>query len=189
MIDETLKYIVTELNRFFKNRFNVNENLAVVSGLVNMDGTPALQQDNRIVVTLLNVEQEKVTASVGNYSQSGSVASAVSPPVYLNLYVLFSGYFPGSNYTEALKFISGVILFFQSNVSLSRDSSPGLPDTVDKLIFDLQKFSYQELSHIWGMLGAKHMPSVVYRMRMIVIDGQKVREQRPSVSGVSPSLE
>jgi hypothetical protein len=188
MIDEVLQYIVADLNQYFRVRFGLNENVVVLSGIVNIDGTPALQQDNKIVVTMLNVEQEKVVASQGNYQSNGDRTSKVNPPVYLNLYLLFSGYFPGSNYAEALKFVSGVISYFQANVTISREDASSLPDGVDKLVFDLQKFTYQDLSHIWGMLGSKHMPSVGYKLRMLMIDNKQIREQIPIVRQVTPEL-
>jgi hypothetical protein len=184
MIDEVLQYIVVEINQYFRVKFGLNENIVVLSGLVNIDGTPALQQDNKVVLTMLNLEQEKVIATQGNYQSIGDKTSKSSPPVYLNIYLLFSGYFPGSNYAEALKFISGVISFFQGNASFTS----GLPSGVDKIVFDLQKFSYQDLSHIWGMLGSKHMPSVGYKLRLLMIDNKQIREQRPIVREVTPEL-
>jgi hypothetical protein len=188
MIDEVLQYIVVEINQYFRVKFGLNENVVVLSGLVNIDGTPALQQDNKVVLTMLNVEQEKVIATQGNYQSVGDRTSKVNPPVFINLSLLFSGYFPGSNYAEALRFISGIISFFQSNSSFSREDASGLPDGVDKLVFDLQKFTYQDLSHIWGMLGSKHMPSVGYKLRLLMIDSKQVREQRPIVREVIPEL-
>jgi hypothetical protein len=188
MIDQVLQYIVVEINQYFRIKFGLNENIVVLSGIVNIDGTPALQQDNKIVLTLLNIEQEKIVASHGNYQSVGDKTSKTNPPVFINLSLLFSGYFPGSNYAEALKFVSAVITFFQSNHSLSREDANSLPAGVDKLVFDLQKFSYQDLSHIWGMLGSKHMPSVGYKLRMLMIDNKQLREQRPVISEVKPEL-
>lgn len=188
MIDQVLQYIVVEINQYFRVRFGLNENIVVLSGIVNIDGTPALQQDNKIVLTLLNIEQEKVVATNGNYQSIGDKTSKVNPPVFINLSLLFSGYFPGSNYAEALKFVSGVITFFQGNSSFSREETSTLPEGVDKLVFDLQKFTYQDLSHIWGMLGSKHMPSVGYKLRMLMIDNKQLKEQRPAIQQVKPEL-
>lgn len=189
MIDEVLRYVVGSMNQFFKARFGLNEDIVLLSGLVNIDGTPALTQDNKIVVTLLNIEPEKVTSTMGNQLAGRGSTSSTNPPVYVNLHVLFTGYFPGSNYAESLKFISGVIAFFQSNASLQRSDSGSLPPYMDKLVFDLQKFSYLELNQVWGMLGAKHMPSVCYRLRMLAIDEQHLQEQRPAITQVPPQLQ
>jgi hypothetical protein len=188
MIDETLQFIVAELNRFFKLRYGLNENMVVLSGLVNMDGTPALQQDNRIVLTMINVEEERITAAAPGYASGNGQTSQQYAPVSIYLHLLFAGYFPGGNYTEALKFISGVLAFFQSKHIFLRSGYPAMPEYVDKLVFDLLKFTYQDLSHLWGMLGSKHMPSVGYRMRMLIIDENKLREQRPAISDPSYDL-
>lgn len=188
MIDETLQFVVAELNRFFKLRFGLNENMVVLSGLVNMDGTPALQQDNRIVLTMINVEEERIAASVPGYINGNGQTSSKYAPVSVYLHLLFAGYFPGGNYTEALKFISGVLAFFQSKHTFTRADYPALPESVDKLVFDLLKFTYQDLSHLWGMLGSKHMPSVGYRLRMLLIDESSIREQRPAISQPGPDV-
>lgn len=188
MIDEVLRQVVGSMNQFFKTRYGVNEDTVVLSGLVNADGTPALLQDNRVVVTLLNIEPEKVTSLMGNQFTGGGKTSGVNPPVYVNLHVLFSGYFPGSNYAEALRFISGVIAFFQANVSMQRTDSGAQPPEMDKIVFEMQKFTYLELNQVWGMLGAKHMPSVCYRIRLMSIDEKQLKEQRPSVSDIPPNM-
>jgi Pvc16 N-terminal domain len=188
MIDEVLRQVVGSMNQFFRSRYGLNEDAVVLSGLVNADGTPALLQDNKVVVTLLNIEPEKVTSLMGNQFTGSGRTSGVNPPVYINLHVLFSGYFPGSNYAEALRFIAGVIAFFQANVSMQRTDSGAQPPEMDKLVFEMQKFSYLELNQVWGMLGAKHMPSVCYRIRLLSVDEKQLKEQRPSVSEVPPNV-
>ncbi|MGV2481909.1 UNVERIFIED_CONTAM: DUF4255 domain-containing protein, partial [Salmonella enterica subsp. enterica serovar Weltevreden] len=45
------------------------------------------------------------------------------------------------------------------------------------------------LSNLWSSLGAKYMPSVVYKMRMLTFDDTFVREFRPGISGVSDQKE
>jgi hypothetical protein len=188
MIDEVLRQVTGSMNQFFRARFGLGEDVVVLSTLVNHDGTPAVLQDNKIVVTLLNIEPEKITTATGGQFAGGGRTSSVNAPVYINLHVLFSGHFPGSNYAEALRFISGVIAFFQANVTMQRNDAAAQSPEMDKLVFDMQRFTYLELNQVWGMLGAKHMPSVCYRIRLLSVSENQLREQRPAVSNVEPDM-
>jgi hypothetical protein len=40
------------------------------------------------------------------------------------------------------------------------------------------------MNNVWAALGAKYMPSVIYKMRMLTIDGSIIREFRPEISGI-----
>ena len=57
-----------------------------------------------------------------------------NPPVAINLYVIFYTYFAPNNYLEGLKFISGVISFFQSRSSFESHDTPYLPPEADKIL-------------------------------------------------------
>ncbi len=188
MIDEVLRQVTGSMNQFFRVRFGLSEDVVVLSSLVNHDGSPAVLQDNKIVATLLNIEPEKITTATGGQFSGAGRTSSVNAPVYVNLHVLFSGHFPAGNYAEALRFISGVIAFFQANVTMQRNDAGAQAPELDKLVFDMQKFTYLELNQVWGMLGAKHMPSVCYRIRLLSVNENQLREQRPAVSGVQPDM-
>jgi len=38
------------------------------------------------------------------------------------------------------------------------------------LILDLMTLSYQDLNNLWGILGSRYLPSVMYKMRLISIN-------------------
>lgn len=44
-----------------------------------------------------------------------------------------------------------------------------MPAGVEELIFDLNTLTMQDLNNMWGILGSKYLPSVMYKMRMITI--------------------
>ena len=183
-----LQFVTLELNRFFRVKFQLNENIVELSELTQPDGTPVVGQGNRVVITLLNIEEERVRSSMQNYASGSGNSSLVFPPVYLNLYLIICAYCPGKNYAESLKFIAGVLAFFQANPVMHRTEFPDMPADSEKVIFEMLKLNYQDMSYIWGMLGAKHLPSVGYKMRMLAVDEKQIREQRPDVSGVAPDL-
>jgi hypothetical protein len=189
MINSALAFITAELNTYLKHNYGLKENVAVLSNIINLDGSIALQEENKLVVLLINLEQEKTVASNTPHSVSSKgVTTMTNPPVYLNLYVMFAAYFKGGNYPEALKFLSGVISFFQGKSVFTHQNSPALDERIDKMSAELIKFSMQELSHLWGMLGAKYMPSATYKVRMITIQQGQVTSQSPAITGMLPDV-
>lgn len=182
MIYESLSCLVDEMNEHFRSKLKVNEQKIVLSSLINQDGTVAVQGENKLVVTLINVEKEPVRSLS---QKSGSILSNSSPPVNVNLIVLFSAFFAQGNYPEALRFLSFVIGYFVQKPVFTHANTPALDAKIDKLSFEMLDLSTDTLSNLWSSLGAKYMPSVVYKMRMLTFDDTFVREFRPDISGVS----
>ncbi len=161
MIYKALTFIANELNQYLKLRFTATKDKVVVANILNQDGSSTIIEDDRIIISLVNIEEEKHVHN--NWAGGGS-----NPPVSLNLYVLFSTTFKGELSSDALKFISIIIGYFQSNKSFS--SSDGLDSNVEKLSFEIFNLDISELSSLWAGLGAKYTPSILYKVRMIVIE-------------------
>lgn len=186
MIYESLSCLVDEMNEHFRSRLKVNEQKVVLSSLINQDGTVAIQGENKLVVTLINVEREPAR---GLSQKGGGVISNSSPPVNVNLIVLFSAFFSQGNYPEALRFLSFIIGYFVNKPVFTHSNTPALDSKIDKLSFEMLDLNTDTLSNMWSSLGAKYMPSVVYKMRMLTFDDTFVREFRPGISGVSDQKE
>jgi hypothetical protein len=58
MIYEVIQTITDGLNIFFKTRLRTNEDKAVISALINQDGTVAMLEENKVLITLVNIERE-----------------------------------------------------------------------------------------------------------------------------------
>jgi hypothetical protein len=180
MIYETLSCLTEEMNEYFRNKLKINEEKIVLSGLVNQDGSIAIQGENKIIVTLVNIEKE--TAKGGNGKSLSSSFSNMTQPLHLNIYVLFSAYFSSGNYPEALRFLSFVIAYFQHKSVFNQSNTPGLDSKIEKLTFEIVDVNADMLSNMWSTLGAKYMPSVLYKIRMLNFDESVIREFRPAVS-------
>ena len=185
MIYEALTCITEEINEFFRSKLRINEEKIALSAIVNQDGSVAIQGENKVLVTLVNIEKEPTVK--GNGSNGSRTLSNTSTPVSINLYVLFSCYFSNANYPEALRFLSFVIAFLQDKSVFSQSNTPRLDDSIEKLTFELESIGSEKLNNIWTTLGAKYMPSVVYKVRMLTYDSLSVREYRPLVSGLANS--
>lgn len=180
MIYQALAAVAESLNEYLKNRYSHSDNMLVISGLITPEGKMAVSTPDKMLLTLVNIEQERLTQKQFN--------AVPDRPVNLYLYVLFSAYFSEENYIEGLKCLSSTISFFQTNPVIQHFNAPALNSAIDKLCFEIVNLKTMELSQVWGMLGGKYMPSVMYKVRMVPVkDGQAFNEEF-TISGLGTSL-
>jgi len=184
MIYEALLCIAEEINEYFGIKLKINEDKVIVSGIINQDGTMAAPGENKILLTLVNIERENIGKSNAARESAKTIANT-SPVMNINLYVLFSAYFSGGNYPEALRFLSFIISYFQGKSVFTKSNTPKMGDNIEKLIFEMENLSTERLNNVWATLGAKYMPSVYYKVRMLVFDDSVIREFRPVISGIT----
>ncbi|PLX13000.1 MAG: hypothetical protein C0594_01780 [Marinilabiliales bacterium] len=188
MIYEALSFIVQELNDYFGLRSDIAEQKIVLSNLVNQDGTPALKEENKIVVSLVNIQEEKLGASSSSSIRNLKSMTGANPPLCLNLFVLFSAVFGSKLNEEALKYISALVGFFQANHVFDSQSYSDLDSSIDKLVFEIYNMDFLEQNQLFGSLGAKYAPSVLYKIRMLVIEEGMIRRDIGDVSKPIPNL-
>jgi Pvc16 N-terminal domain len=182
MIDKAMNFIVGEINSLLSSRFQSNENLAVLSSLANPDGTLPWVIENKIVLSVINVEREPAHHGSSWATRGGAEGMGrVSPPLGLNLLVLVTASFSG-NYGEALKFLSNIMGFFQGKPSFNAQNSSGFPIEMEKLSLELVNLTLTEINNVWSVLGAKYMPSIAYKIRMLVVQENWIGERVPAVS-------
>ncbi len=166
MIDLTLRFLVNEINRDLSpggaGEFVILGNIArVESG--NEAGDDGLQ--TQVVLTLVNIEEEKTLKNNPNFVLENQRARKFQPPLYLNLYLLFSC--ADSNYGSALTKISRLIGFFQRKYAFNEDNAlEPFPIGLEQVHLDLHSLSMEQLNHLWGVLGSKYFPSALYRLRL-----------------------
>jgi hypothetical protein len=179
MIDLAINAMAAQLNQYLRGLLNTAEDIVTVSNLLGPDGVPAPNVNNRIALFLSSVERDTTSQRLPEHSVRGLSGPG---PLFLNLYVMAVANFTGNNYPEALKFLSLVIAFFHGRPVLDHSNCPELDQGIDKLILDIENTPPQAMSNIWGVLGGRYLPSVLYRVRMVVIDGAHVQGRVPRVS-------
>jgi Pvc16 N-terminal domain len=204
MIDEALLLLRNELVVYLAaNGYGPEANadtIVVIENIAQYDSGNAANLDDKIVLTLVNVEEESTLKNAPHVKKDGSSAARYeNPPVYLNLYLLVSSCNKASdnaNYQEALRKLSHVIRFFQGKNSFSHASA----STFDPLRFgndDLVKLSlkaelytltFEQINHLWGTLGGKQMPSVMYKLRLVAITGRKQVREVPLIEEIQTHL-
>jgi hypothetical protein len=185
MIYEALNYITGSMNQQLNLSLGTREEKVVLSNLSSLDGTPSQKANEKLAAFLVNLEEEATMKNGPMTIRSGADISYTARPLNLNTYVMFASVF--SDYGESLKFLSYTLRFFQAHAEFTPSGSSAFPAGISRLIFDLISMDYQTMSYIWGMIGMKYQPSVLYRMRLLTLAGDEITDQLPSVSGIDPT--
>jgi hypothetical protein len=175
MIDQALTFLNTQLDNYLRAKLDPSD-LSPFIQLANIawndtdtsSATGAANASASAFITLVNIEEDRISKSPEGYMrQTNNNVIYKNPKVFLNLYLLFSVNL--SSYAESLKRLSYIIQFFQYQNVFTTLNSPGLPVGTEKLILDLSTLSFQDLNNLWGILGSKYLPSVMYKLRLIKI--------------------
>jgi hypothetical protein len=177
MIDAAITTVAAQLNQALKRQFGWADDLVVVRNLRETDGTAAVSVTNKVAVFLVNIERE----SLGRRGVGAHGAGLQATPLHLNLLLMFVANFGGNNYTEALKFLSSTVAFFQGKPVLTHSNAPELDSQIEKLTLEIENLSLSDLSNVWGIIGGSYLPSVLYRVRLISIDAGQLTAQIPRI--------
>lgn len=188
MINRILTALKDELNEFIKLKDPLNFGLldiAILSNLVDQAGTLAFVSNNnnqtvhKIVMTLVNVEEEKIFKDQQYFKKTAEDSIiTLNPELKIQLLVLFTAY--STSYETSLLILGFVISFFQKKGVFTHQNSPSLNGITAKATVELQTLSAEQTNHIWGYLGAKYMPSVAYKVSLLTFqEDQKTSEALP----------
>ena len=145
--------------------------------------------ERKVILSLVNIEEEAALKNAGPIYRNVKTLNYVNPPIYLNLYLLITAHY--EKYEDALTRLSNVIQFFQGKNSFSLKNSPPNdmllnPDTYEDIQLHLEMFSlsFEQLNHLWGSLGGKQWPSVLYKVRLVKITENRITAQGPLIEEV-----
>ncbi len=167
--------MINKVLTVLKDRLNLPNGLQDQAGEIAVVGNIAKHEDdtsnldNKVVITLLSVEEESTMKNTPRYlkfNESEHIMERESQPAYLNLYVMIAA--NKNMYDGALVNISKVIEIFQANNVLKYNA---VSDEESDFIFriELHSVPFDQLSYIWGLLGGKIMPSVLYKISVVKI--------------------
>lgn len=210
MIASALKLLRDELSNYILLNKRVEDPLTAAD--VKLENIAALESgnsndlENSLIVTLVNTEEESSLKNSSHYYRSSTGVAYVEPPVFLNLYVLVTATLDPNlqdAYEFALHRLGLVIQFFQSKRKFSIKNSPftsianddsitqGEKDEL-RLLVELYTLTFEQINHLWGSLGGKQVPFVMYKLRLVKIQNRDVGQETPVIEEVagspSPSL-
>lgn len=188
MIHDVLDFLRSRLNEYLNLKLdstgNGQSNFVQLANVAWNDSesqsTSTDGSNSNAFITLVNIEEDRVSRPQENSARNNNGTIYKNPKMYLNLYLLFAVNL--SSYYESLKRLSYIIQFFQYQNVFTSLSTPDLPAGVEKLILDLDTLSFQDLNNLWGIMGSKYLPSVLYKVRLITISEEFVMGQGGLIS-------
>ena len=189
MISHALTIVVNELNRHLLTYATATPPNEARLGNLAEGITPAGASRDMLVLSVVNAKEERSLKNLPNYVRNEAKLTVMyeNPPIFLNFYILVTA--THENYLNALSLLSRGIRFFQfQNVftpdsvapdSITQHAPPNpLDQLVDfKLIFDFYSPPMEEVNQLWGTLGSKQYPFVLYTLRMLDLKFRAVQSE------------
>jgi hypothetical protein len=126
--------------------------------------------DKDIMISLINVEENRISRDPVNFTRIGTSLLLKNPAVHLNLTLMFTALRSETAYGTALQNLQRVIQFFQAKYVFDHANTAELDPGIEKLILEMVTITFEQLNQLWAVMGGKYLPSVIYRMRMVTID-------------------
>lgn len=196
MISHALTIIINEMDKHFADTYLLGEPTKVVLGNLAEGFTANGDSREKLILSMVNIREEKTLKNIPNCLRNDITHNIIyeNPPVFLNFQILITA--THSNYTNALLVLSRAIRFFQFNNVFTQDSVDSLSlgkhkpdnplDQLDafKLIFDLYSPTMEEVNHLWGTLGGKQYPFVLYMLRMLDLKFNAIQNESSGITDI-----
>lgn len=194
MVRQGLEIIKKDIQSFLdlKDTEGIRKVSVICSGILDQDGKIAFTsnsndgKDHHLIITLVNIEEEKNLKAPHKIKEiAGQVLTKQNPELHVNLYTLFTAF--SSHYETSLGIISDVLGYFQFKPLFNHSNTPALHTGIEKICADLFTLSFEQLNHLWSMMGAKYIPSVLFRLRMFTIDEEMIKDKAKPVMEIKLS--
>ena len=179
MISDTLGFLAAELNGYLNTKLTATSDPRVKVGNVARATDGSLSSDfsleDKAILTLVNIEEDRVARTHDSYVKTDTTARYKSPALLLNLYVLFS--INKDDYADSLVLLGHIVQFFQFQNSFTPLSHPHLDSRIEKIMVDLYTMNFEQVNHLWSVLGGKYLPSALYKVRQLTIDENAITSE------------
>ena len=177
MIYQTVSFLKSQLNNYIN--LKLGSELSAGEDKVNylkLDKVDPLNfPNNSITPILINIEEEKTLRAPNRYLSNAPDGTnfQVNPEIKIDIFLLFITKF--SAYEESLKYLSYIIRYFQSNRYFTHQNAPGLSEEIGYLMVELQTMPFRELNEVWNALRTTYLPSVLYKVKMLVYRDEEAK--------------
>ena len=137
--------------------------------------------EDKLVLTLVNLQEEAANKEKAHYSLRGDQITYRKPPIYFTFYLLVSA--PFQNYDSGLRAMTYAAEFFQQQRLFTYRRNPvdevepfSLTDQEKEqleITIDFHSLNFEEINHLWGSLGGKQLPFLLYKGRFIPIQANQ----------------
>ena len=192
MISQVFRILIDDhLTPFLKQKTGDDQIFVIPANISEINESNQEKITGKIIMSLVNIEEDRTnnvndTRYRKDLTDRRPPVANMRPPVYINLYILFASNFEneikGEKYLNGLHLISQIVSFFQSQNVFNPENSPNLKaHDIEELIFELRSLTFPDLNNLWGILGSKYMPSVLYKVRLLTINEQQAQGVTPFI--------
>ncbi|MGB0788474.1 MAG: DUF4255 domain-containing protein [Marinirhabdus sp.] len=190
MIYETLEILKHQVNQYLETLYPGETDVVTLDNIALWESPDSNAMNDKIVVSLLNLDEEPTLRNNPNKRFQNGQTVYQNTPVNVNLYVLFSS--NRSTYSKSLTSLSEIIQFFQGKRVFNQTNTPKNPtvsalDALSEFSFTTTLFTptFEQLNYVWGTLGGKSLPSVLYKVSLIPIERTSVQKKAPVITTVN----
>lgn len=176
MIYEAFAILRSQLEQYIRQNSTISstDDEVVLGNISLAESGNSSDITNKVVMSLVKLEEDATLKNGQTRFKEANRIRKENRPVHSYAYILFTAHYP-SSYSNALKRLTSVVKFFQGKSTFTKANSP-LTEVEDadginelKMSLELISPSFEQLNHIWGMMGGKSHPSVLYKARILEI--------------------
>ena len=168
MIDVAMSALQSTLQIFINDAIGSLQHQVRLDNIALVESPDSADElKDKVIISLVNIEEESALKNGVHYktNPANGFVRYENPPVYLNLYLLFTVNFP-RQYSDALKLLSIIVQCFQGKNQFQ------VNDEI-LLSLDLYTMTFEQINHLWGSLGGKQVPFVMYKARLVKITDKR----------------
>lgn len=192
MIYETLEIIKDQIGQFLDAKLS-ETNSVVMENVAKLEDITVTMMNDKVVLTLLNLEEEIALKNKPNVNFVNGEYVYKNKPINLNLYILFSA--NKTTYTTAITALSFIIEFFQNKKVFTQTNTVLNPtilalSNIKEFKFNIELYTptFEQQNYIWGTLGGKSVPNVMYKVSIVKVEGTNISEKGIPITEVAGDL-
>lgn len=189
MISEALTVVVELINEYIAPS-STDDPLVFTNISKYNDGNEfSTSLNDKLILSIVNIEEDRIAKSPENYIRENSLIRYKNPAVPINLTVLFAA--THTNYDQAIMLIEKVIRFFQIKNVFTPEDTPELQEVnevnelvIEKILFEWVNLNLEQVHQLWTTLGGHYMPSIIFKVRMFMIDENIIQKEALPIKNV-----
>lgn len=197
MIQEALVILADQLNQYIPYSDSPVVELQNIAALDPAGDSVSTYKD-KIFLSLVNIAEEATLRNGPDYQiDKNNEVQYHNWPVHVNLFLLFAcpSELSDGNYKNSLGRLSRVVEFFQGNrefttpeLTLPAELASRSELLNIKLSMDLHTLTFEQVNDLWGSLGGRQFPFVMYKCRLVKLEMKRPRGEGAAITEIVQPL-
>lgn len=185
MLKDFKKHIATDLDNYINSHESITSTVKTDIANIGDYGTSdfSSQAQSNLFITLVKIEEESTLRNFPNNKlvqreNGDTMVDKRFPKIHLNYYLLFSATL---SYDMSVAAIHRIIKYFQKHKTFRFTSD----ESELELTLELVSQTFEQINHMWGTLGGKQFPHILYKARVSEheYDEEQLAEVIKTISG------